>query len=159
MGSTNGGMGLPRSSTAQHLSQFPSSMSRSYSNPDHNSDMYSGMGGLGGRKNTSPSSMEPARKYHHHIPHSASSPRGFMPPSRRSSSFGNGMGGMGPIGPLRHSSSTSGGSERVQSMADSTSNLSEFFSTLQGLVQRSQEIPELNINISKPKVVRGESSF
>ncbi|RUS89333.1 hypothetical protein EGW08_002853, partial [Elysia chlorotica] len=159
MGSGGGGMGLPRSSTAQHLSQFPSSMSRSYSSSamaDHSTEFYSGMGGAGGRKNTSPSSMEPARKYHHHqhTAHGASSPRGFMPPSRRGSSFGNGLGGMGPIGPLRHSSSSGGGAERVQSIADSTSNLSEFFSSLQGLVQRSQEIPELNVNISKPKITK-----
>ena len=157
MGSVSGGVGLPRSSTAQHMPPFPSSLSRSYSNSgmaDHNPDLYPGMGGPGSRKDTSPSSLDPGRKYHHHLPHSvgASSPRGFMPPNRRANSFGNGMGGMGPMGPMRHSSGSGGGAERVRSIADSTSNLSEFFSTLQGLVQRSQEIPELNVNISKPKV-------
>ncbi|GFO35213.1 Zinc finger protein squeeze-like isoform x3 [Plakobranchus ocellatus] len=154
----NGGVGPPRSSSAQHTPPFSSSMARSYSNPgmgaggEHNTDMYPMVGGVGGgRKDISPTSMDPSRKYHHH-PHSATSPRGFFPPNRRANSFSSGV-GMGPMGPLRHSSS-SGGAERVRSIADSTSNLSEFFSTLQGLVQRSQEIPELHVNISKPKITK-----
>ncbi|GFS25073.1 hypothetical protein ElyMa_007018500 [Elysia marginata] len=129
MVSAGGGMGIPRSSTAQHLPPFPSSMSRSYSNPgmnDRNPDLYPGLGGSGGRKNTSPSGMDPGRKYHHHMPpHSASSPRGFLPPTNRrpSNSFGNGMGSLGPMGPMRHNSGSNGGAERVRSIADSTSNL------------------------------------
>lgn len=42
-------------------------------------------------------------------------------------------------------------SDRVRSSADSTSSMSEFFSTLQALIHRSQDIPELNVTISRPK--------
>lgn len=41
--------------------------------------------------------------------------------------------------------------DRVRSFADSTSSLSEFFSTLQALIHRSQDIPELNVSISRSK--------
>ena len=39
----------------------------------------------------------------------------------------------------------------VRSCADSTTSLSEFFLTLQSLIERSQDIPELNVSIGRPK--------
>ncbi|KAL8593879.1 hypothetical protein ACOMHN_023795 [Nucella lapillus] len=46
----------------------------------------------------------------------------------------------------------------VRSSADSTSNLSEFFSTLQGMIHRSQDIPELQVSIGRPKTRQDAST-
>ncbi|KAH9490077.1 hypothetical protein Btru_035169 [Bulinus truncatus] len=119
------------------LPPFSANLARSYSNPS-DPEQGSPLSMATGRKDPSPiPGLESlASKFHN-------SPR-FLPPNRR----GNSMNSLNHMGSLRH------GSEHVRSIADSTSNLSEFFSTLQGLVQRSQEIPELHVNISKPKITR-----
>ncbi|XP_005107529.1 DNA-binding protein Ikaros [Aplysia californica] len=129
----------------QRLPPFSSALGRSYSNPTDPEQGSSPQSMGFGRKDMSPipgGGMDPL----HGKFHGGASPR-FLPPTRRANSMGN----MNPMGNLRHGGPTP---EHVRSIADSTSNLTEFFSTLQGLVQRSQEIPELNINISKPKMTK-----
>ena len=116
------------------LPPFSSTLARSHSNPVDVDQL------THGHKDGSPiQASDP-----HHRSHGGLSPR-FMPPARRSNSMMN----VNSAVNLRQGNSSQ---EHVRSIADSTSNLTEFFSTLQGLVQRSQEIPELNVNISKPKV-------
>ncbi|KAI8795514.1 protein odd-skipped-like [Biomphalaria glabrata] len=121
------------------LPPFSANLARSYSNPS-DPEQGSPLSMTTGRKDASPiPGLDVlASKFYN-------SPR-FLPPNRRT----NSMNSMNPMNSLRHGQSA----EHVRSIADSTSNLSEFFSTLQGLVQRSQEIPELHVNISKPKITR-----
>ncbi|XP_076451226.1 uncharacterized protein LOC143287169 [Babylonia areolata] len=87
----------------------------------------------------------------------------FLTPNRRAASVGsipgiqafsrqNRINGP-PASPLTPQSNTS-----VRSSADSTSNLSEFFSTLQGMIQRSQDIPELQVTIARPKTRQDAST-
>ena len=91
----------------------------------------------------------------------------FLTPSRRAASVGSipgiqafsrqnrsSNGPPPPSSPLphhHHPQPPSSNSASVRSSADSTTNLSEFFSILQGLIQRSQDIPELNVSIARPK--------
>ncbi|XP_059152566.1 protein krueppel-like isoform X2 [Physella acuta] len=137
---SNSSIGLSRGQN--RLPPFSSALARSYSNPS-DPEQGSPLSMTTGRKDTSPIlGMDMiGNKYH-----VASNPR-FLPPNRRA----NSMNSMNPLGSMRHGGPTP---EHVRSIADSTSNLSEFFSSLQGLVQRSQEIPELHVNISKPKLTR-----
>ncbi|KAK7093600.1 uncharacterized protein [Littorina saxatilis] len=92
----------------------------------------------------------------------------FLTPSRRAASVGsipgiqafsrqnrNNNNGPPPSPlPLPYQQNTAS----VRSSADSTTNLSEFFSTLQGMIQRSQDIPELNVTISRPKTRQDAST-
>ncbi|CAL1544130.1 unnamed protein product, partial [Lymnaea stagnalis] len=99
------------------LPPFSTTLARSYSNPS-DPEQGSPLSMATGRKDASPipglDSL--ANKFH-------SSPR-FLPPNRRA----NSMNSMNPMGSMRHGGPSS---EHVRSIADSTSNLSEFFSTLQ----------------------------
>ena len=127
-----------RSQSQQRLPPFSSALPRSVSTPAEGEHSLPSMTYSG--KDMSHGNLDSqAGKFY-----SGPNPR-FLPPTRRANSMSN----INPVVGLRHRGTTP---EHVRSIADSTSNLSEFFSTLQGLVQKSQEIPELNINISKPKV-------
>lgn len=89
----------------------------------------------------------------------------FLTPSRRAASVGSIPGiqafsRQNRSGPPPSSSTQQpqGNSTSVRSSADSTTNLSEFFSILQGLIQRSQDIPELSVAISRPKTRQDAST-
>lgn len=125
---------------SQRLPPFSTALGRSYSNPDP--EQGSPLSMVTSHKDTSP---VPGLDSYGNKFHMGMNNTRFIPPTRRANSHGS----VSPMGSLRHGGPTP---EHVQSIADSTSNLSEFFSTLQGLVQRSQEIPELHVSISRPKV-------
>ncbi|BFZ23663.1 hypothetical protein BsWGS_26702 [Bradybaena similaris] len=133
----------PSRGSNQRLPPFSATLGRSYSNTSE-MDQGSPLSVIAGHKDMSQISCTDS---HGSKFHTAMNAARFQPPSRRTNSIGS----MSPLGTIRQGSCSS---EHVRSIADSTSNLSEFFSTLQGLVHRSQEIPELHVKISKPKVTK-----
>ncbi|BFZ23245.1 hypothetical protein BsWGS_26284 [Bradybaena similaris] len=145
--SNSSGISISSRSHNQRLPPFSTALGRSYSNPVE-PEQNSPLSMAACRKDTSPiPGMDPHINKSHMGMYSAR----FLPPNRRANSLGS----VSPMGSLRHSGPAP---EHVRSIADSTSNLSEFFSTLQGLVQRSQEIPELHVNISRPKITKDVST-
>lgn len=139
--SNSSGISITSRGHNQRLPPFSTTLGRSYSNPAE-PEQNSPLSMAACRKDTSPI---PGMDCHTNKSHMGMYSARFLPPNRRANSLGS----VSPMGSLRHSGPAP---EHVRSIADSTSNLSEFFSTLQGLVQRSQEIPELHVNISRPKV-------
>lgn len=141
--SNSSGIGTTSRGPHHRLPSFSATLGRSYSNSG-DADQGSPLSMVTGHKDTSLMSDSHGSKLHMGM----SSAR-FQYPARRTNSLGS-------VGSLRHGGPIP---EHVRSIADSTSNLSEFFSTLQGLVERSQEIPELHVNISRPKVLFFLCSF